>query len=66
MVLFIAIDINVDHFICEGSVQYTMKNGQVLEPIALCSVYQLVPGGELIQNYRAYIDPSPLLQAAQA
>jgi hypothetical protein len=53
----------IDIFIAEGTVTYTVAGDRTLDPIPICSVFTFVPGTELIHEYRAYIDFTPLLVA---
>ena len=50
-------------FITEGTVTYT-ASGQVLAPIPLVSVFELVEESDKIKDYRAYLDINALLIAA--
>lgn len=52
----------IDIFVVEGTVAYTLHNGKVLDPIPICSVYQ-VNQNNLIIDYKAYMDLNPLFIA---
>ena len=54
---------SIDLCIAEGTVTYTIGDTKVLDPIPLCSVFKFAPGTEKIQDYRAYIDLTPLFIA---
>lgn len=53
----------IDKFIVEGTVTYKLASGRTLDPISLCSIYELLPGTTLIKNYKAYLDLNPLFLA---
>lgn len=44
----------------EGKVFYTLKNGFAVDPIPFNSIYELTSDGQYIQNYRCYVDITPL------
>ncbi len=44
----------------EGQVFYTLKNGFAVDPIPFNSIYELTSDGQYIQNYRCYVDITPL------
>ena len=55
--------VNENTFISEGTVTYTIPSGRKLDPIPLVSVFELENETNLIKNYRAYLDISPLFIA---
>ena len=52
-----------DIFVTEGTVSYVAATGKVLQPIPISSFFFLLPGTNMIKDYRAYMDPSALLVA---
>ncbi len=52
-----------DLFIIEGKVYYTIHSGTTLDAIPFSSTFELTADGQKIQNYRAYVDASPLFAA---
>mmetsp|Transcript_8210 Transcript_8210/g.12247 ORF Transcript_8210/g.12247 Transcript_8210/m.12247 type:complete len:143 (-) Transcript_8210:328-756(-) len=59
--------IDEDHFIADGTVQYTVKNKadilEQLQPITISADFQLVPFSDLIQRYTGNINKTSLFAA---